>query len=305
MPRRRVWLGWLPLLLVVPLRAEPVVLADCETVTGWKANAPATVAAAADAAAGQGALQIGLPGTVVRELVPRATLAMAGWDRYQGISFQVKGDGSENYGCFAVSGGGSDGTYSYVTWFPLRDTTWHRVTVGWDDLVPEGQCDPIGSLGALPPSGITVIRCGCRWTIGHNNYPLPPVSFGLDQVQLEETVPASPAAPALAPFDQVIARLKAGQPVRIQCMGDSITAGTSLPDRENQRYAVLLGRLLREWLKNDQIVCESRAVGGARLNDARAWVPRDFAGPPPDLITVLYGYNDKSGAQTRDYYGRS
>ncbi|MCC7490739.1 MAG: hypothetical protein IT204_00240 [Fimbriimonadaceae bacterium] len=301
---RPVWLLAAALLLG-RLPAAPVVLADCESVTGWKANAPAAVAAATDAGAGQGAVQVTLPGTVVREIVARGTAAMADWDRYQGISLLVKGDGSANFGCFAVSGGGSDGTYSYVTWFPLRDTTWHRVAVRWADLIPEGQVDPIGTLGALPPSGITVLRCGSRWTIGHNNYPLPQVSFGLDQVQLEETLPEPAATPPLAPLSGVIAKLKAGQPLRIQCMGDSITAGTSLPDRENQRYAVLVGRLLRDWCKNEQIVCESRAVGGAKLSDARAWVPRDFVDAPPDLVTVLYGYNDKSNTQTRDYYRRS
>ncbi len=297
---------WLTILtLSSAALAEPVVLADCEHPEAWKAAAPATVAAAGEAAVGQGAVQIGLPGTATLTLAARATAAMAAWDRYQGLSFMVKGDGSPNFGCLAVSGGGSDGTYSYVTWFPLRDTAWHQVTVGWDELVPEGQVDPIGTVGALPPSGITVVRCGSRWNIGHNNYPLPQVSFALDQVQLEETVPAPAAPPALRPFAEVVAQLTAGQPLRIQCMGDSITAGTSLPDRDNQRYAVLVGKLLREWLKNDGIVCESRAVGGAKLTDARAWVPRDFDGPAPDLVTVLYGYNDKSNAHTRDYYRRS
>lgn len=285
--------------------AEPVVLTDCESVNGWQAAAPATVEAAADAAVGQGAVQLTLPGTVKLVLAGRAVPAMAGWDRYQGLSFLIKGDGSENYGCLAVSGGGSDGGFSYVTWFPLRDTTWHKVTVGWDELVPENQVDPIGTPGALPPSGITELRCGSRWRIGHNNNPLPKVSFGLDQVQLEESVPGPAKPPVLRPFAEVVAKLRAKQPVRIQCMGDSITAGTSLPDRDHQRYAVLTGQLLREWLQNDQLVCESRAVGGAKLTDARAWVPRDFDGPPPDLVTVLYGYNDKSNTQTRDYYQRS
>lgn len=285
--------------------AEPIVLADCDSPEAWKTNGPATVAAAADAAVGQGAVQVGLPGTATLTLAARATAAMADWDRYQGLSFMIRGDGSENFGCLAVAGGGSDGSYSYVTWFPLRDTAWHKVTVSWDDLVPENQVDPIGSPGSLPPSGITVLRCGSRWTIGHNNYPLPQVSFGLDQVQLEEVVPRPAPPPALRPMADVVAKLKAGQPLRIQCMGDSITAGTSLPDRENQRYAVLTGRLLREWLKIDGLECYSRAVGGAKLTDARAWVPRDFDGPAPDLVTVLYGYNDKSNTHTKAYYQRS
>jgi lysophospholipase L1-like esterase len=60
--------------------------------------------------------------------------------------------------------------------------------------------------------------------------------------------------------------------------------------------------MLRKRIGYDQVFAESRAVGGARLTDARAWVPRDFVGDPPDLVTVLYGYNDKSGAHTKAYF---
>ena len=52
----------------------------------------------------------------------------------------------------------------------------------------------------------------------------------------------------------------------------------------------------------DGITVESRAVGGAKLVDARVWVVRDFAGEPPDLTTICYGYNDKSAGQSKDYF---
>jgi len=39
--------------------------------------------------------------------------------------------------------------------------------------------------------------------------------------------------------------------------------------------------------------------------DIRAWVPRDFFGAAPDLLTLWIGYNDKSNAFTRDYFKRS
>lgn len=108
--------------------------------------------------------------------------------------------------------------------------------------------------------------------------------------------------PTTRPFSEIQAIVRAKKPVRIVCIGDPITAGTGLPDKEKQRYAVLLQEMLRQRLAYDQVFAESRAVGGARLTDARAWVPRDFVGSPPDLVTVLYGYNDKSGAHTKAYF---
>ncbi|MGE5531720.1 MAG: SGNH/GDSL hydrolase family protein, partial [Bacteroidota bacterium] len=94
---------------------------------------------------------------------------------------------------------------------------------------------------------------------------------------------------------EVVTLLRDRKPVRIICMGDSITAGTALKAPDAERYATVLQAKLREATGNQQITCESRAVGGARLSDARAWANRDFQGEPPDLVTLLYGYNDKSG----------
>jgi len=88
-------------------------------------------------------------------------------------------------------------------------------------------------------------------------------------------------------------------------MGDSITAGTGLSDRDRERYATLVEEELRRWLGYDAVHCTSKAVGGAKLTDARAWASRDFVGPTPDLVTVWYGYNDKSSAYTCDYFRRS
>lgn len=289
------------LLLAGAAWSGPVVLDECDDATLWQASKPpAAVAAAAGAAAEAKALQITLPGEVSRSLARTYVPGSAAWDGYQGLSFQVKGDGSDQFGCLAVTG-----TYSFVAYFPLQSTEWHQVTVSWADLIPESQVEPIGTPGSMPPSGITGLRFGSRWTIGHNNAPIPPHSFCVDRIQLEEVVPPPAAAPAARPMAEVLALLKSRHPVRIQCMGDSITAGTGLPNRDRQRYAVLMQDLLRRWLGYDDVICESRAVGGAKSTDARAWVPRDFAGPTPDLVTLWIGYNDKSNGFTRAYYKAS
>jgi lysophospholipase L1-like esterase len=283
------------------LAAAPIVLDDCENVGNWRVTRkPATVVAADSAAKGKGAIQVTMPGMVTRSLSRTYVPGSAVWDTYAGVSFWVKGDGSDQFGCLAVQG-----RYPFVTYFPLKNTEWHQLVVPWRDFVPESQAEPIGGFGAMPPSGINTLRLGTRWTIHHNNEKIPAHSYSIDQIELVEEAPAAKPVPQPRPFQEILDLLKAGKPVRIQCMGDSITAGTGLADRDAERYATQTQNLLRKWLKNDQITCYSRAVGGAKLTDARAWIPRDFVGPIPDLVTMWYGYNDKSGAYTREFFERS
>lgn len=296
--------SWMPLalaLLPALLHTTPIVLDDAESADGWSAaREPASVSLETAAAVGQGALRVTMPGTVSRRLTRTYVPGSEAWDGYAGIALWVKGDGSDQFGCLAV-----EGTYSFVATFPLANRDWQRLVIPWREFVAENQADPIGAFGGMPPSGIQGLRFGSRWTIGHNNAPIPPHSFAVDQIELVQDAPPAEPVPAARPFADVLAQLRARQPVRIQCMGDSITAGTGLADRDRERYATQTQDLLRRWLGYADIHCASRAVGGAKLNDARAWVPRDFVGPKPDLVTIWYGYNDKSNAFTREYFARS
>jgi len=286
--------------------AEPVVLEDFETLDGWKVTSKTASFEKADTAAvGEGAICVNLPGMVYKQLSKRPLPGSAAWDRYGGVSFWVKGDGSDLFGCLALCPNRPTGNYTYVCYFPLKDKSWHKLTLSWDDFVPEGQYDPIGTRGALPPSGIQTIRFGSRWTIYHNNAKIPRHQYCIDQIQIEEKVEKPGPVPATRPFAEALDLLKARKEIHIVCMGDSITAGTSLADKDRERYAVRLQEILRKRLGCDRIFCESRAVGGAKLTDARAWVPRDFVGDPPDLVTILYGYNDKSAAHTKEYFKKS
>lgn len=220
------------------------------------------------------------------------------WDEFNGVSFMLRGDGSEHWGRV----GFGDGSHMYEFYFPLADDEWHEVRVHFDELVGVGPMYPLGSVGALPPSGIRTIQLGDRWHLTWNNAPMPEHSFAIDDVRLIADAPEPAPAPAPRPLEEVLQKLRDREPVGIQCMGDSITAGTGLPDRDTQRYAVLLGQKLRERLGYDEIECYSRAVGGARSPHARHWAPRDFHGVKPDLVTMAIGYNDKSGAYHPEYY---
>lgn len=226
----------------------------------------------------------------------------ASWDGCNGVSLMVRGDGSDEWGCVQFGGSGSNGRYTYSLYVPLRDRSWHEVRAHFSELVSESPVHAIGTEGSLPPSGIARVTFGTRWHLYWNNSPMPSHAFSVDDIRLIADAPQPGPPPSARPLEEVIQRLRDREPVAIQCMGDSITAGTGLPDRDTQRYAVLLQQVLRDRLGYDDIVCYSRAVGGAKLSDARFWYRRDFDGVSPDLVTICYGYNDKSGAHPADFY---
>jgi lysophospholipase L1-like esterase len=163
----------------------------------------------------------------------------------------------------------------------------------------------MGSPGMAPPSGIATIVLGTRWYLLWNNEPMPEYTFSIDNIELITGAPDPQPVPAPRSADEVLRMMRDKQPVRIYCMGDSLTAGTGLADKYNEQYAAALQGLLRERLGYDEITVESRAVGGAKLVDARVWAVRDFAGDAPDLATICYGYNDKSAGQTKEFFKRS
>ncbi len=262
---------------------------------------PAAYEFVADGAGGS-AVQVNLPGQVVA--LADGTLLQSVEERNgcNGVAFRLRGDGSDNWGCVTFCGFGSDMRYSYSLYVPLRDTTWHEVRAPFEEMVSEASVYPIGAPGMLPPGGVGALILGTRWTLVWNNAPMPAHSYALDDVRVvDDATPLGPA-PAPRPLDEVLRRLRDRRPVTIQCMGDSITAGTGLADRDAQRYATVLEGLLRARLGYDGVTCYSRAVGGAKLNDARFWWRRDFEGVQPDLVTIAYGYNDTSNTVPVDYY---
>ncbi len=291
----RAAIALLLLLTCAAAWAQPFLLEDFSDPQAIEARAPRAYGDTSYAFA-DGAVSFTNPegkgGAANIPLDPAMLADNEAWDACNGVSFMVRGDGSENWSRVAFG----NRAHMYVVYFPLADTQWHEVRMHFDELVGASMIGPIGSFGALPPSGIRNIQLGDRWYLSWNNSPMPEHSFAIDDVRLIADAPEPLPAPKPRPLEDVLQLLRDRKPVSIQCMGDSVTAGTGLPDRDTQRYAVLLGQKLRERLGYDEIECYSRAVGGAKLIDARFWSPRDFNGVEPDLVTIAYGYNDKSGA---------
>ena len=268
----------------------------------WKANGDVTVKAA-DGVNGNAAVMFSrLPKGTAQLSLSFDDDVQDSFDQYQGVSFYVKGDGSD---CWETVSLVHNGSYTYNYFVPMKNTDWVKYTVAWRDFIPEGQCGLIGQPGGVPPCGITALRIGCRWRIWYDNATIPEHSIAISDIKLEPVVARPTTQYRPAAFDGVLAKLKNGEPLIIQFQGDSITAGTSLRDKVTERYSIKTEELLRKWLKNDKIKCVNRAVGGARTNDERAWLPRDFSGAVPDLVTLWIGYNDKSGCNTVAYYKQS
>jgi len=252
-------------------------------------------------AAADGALTVTLPprGKVNVSVDPALLADNGAWDACNAVRFRVKGDGSDNYGCIAF---GPSWSYYYEVWFPLKDTSWHEVTCPLRELVSMSAVKAMGTPGTPPPSGLANIILGTRWYLVWNNERMPEYSFSIDDIELTTDASIIEPVPEPQALDLVLRHMKRKDPVRVYCMGDSITAGTGLASKYEEQYAAVLQGLLRERLGYDAITVESRAVGGAKLNDARAWAVRDFAGDPPDLVTICYGYNDKSAGQSKDFF---
>ena len=109
--------------LCMSAAADPIVLEDFESLDGWSVmRKPATLGPAGTAAVGKGAIKVTMPGIVFRQFSKGPRRDAAAWDAYQGISFWVKGDGSDLFGCLSVAYDRHQwSNYSFVYFFSLKE----------------------------------------------------------------------------------------------------------------------------------------------------------------------------------------
>ena len=281
------------------LALEPIVLDDFSTTKFWKASNKVQVTPT-DGPNGLKAITVSnLPSGTATHSLSLTAEERDVWDQYQGISFYAKGDGSDCWSPIVIS---YSGNYSYCYFIPMKNTEWVKYTVPWKDFIPEAFAGLIGTANGMPPCGISSIRIGSRWSIWYNNDKIPTHSVSIANIVLEPKVDFDKTMYKPAPFSKVLEKLRKREKVLIQFQGDSITCGVSLQNKVKERYSIKTEELLRKWLKTDNITTVNRAVGGAKTNDLRAWLNRDFSGETPDLVTIWIGYNDVSGASAVSYY---
>ena len=100
---------------------------------------------------------------------------------------------------------------------------------------------------------------------------------------------------------------------RVICAGDSVTFGYRVPltsplvrtevGLPQAAYPVLLERMLRRRFPEREIDVVPLAAPGYSSLQGRLWLEREIASLDPDLVTILYGFNDASpGRPDRDTY---
>lgn len=226
------------------------------------------------------------------------------WDRAAGFSFWVRGDGTDGFGGLQLIYD-EDYAVRYDLAFPVKGTGWTKVTVAWSDLIPVlpgPKARPLGAPGGNAPSKLTGLWFGKWWYWGNP----PALSFVVDEIRLEPTIDRRdpeyrPDGPPLA---RVLARLRAGEPVTVVTMGDSLTDKRHWANREVAWVDLLRERLKRRFGSDVTIV--NPAIGGTQLRQNLVLMPLWLeTTPEPDLVTVFFGGNDWDAGMRGEQFERA
>jgi lysophospholipase L1-like esterase len=215
--------------------------------------------------------------------------ADATWNQAAGFSFYVKGDGSPNLGGLQFIWN-EDYALRYDYAFPIDSTEWRKITVAWRDLIPVRAVDaakPIDPAHGNLPSKLGPIWFG-KWWYWHD---YPASSYSIDELRLEPSIELDHTdyTPPAAPLARTLAKLKAGQPVTICTMGDSLTDLRHWANRTANWPGMLQARLKEKFGVAATMI--NPAIGGTQLPQGLVLLPR-WSAREPDLVTILYGYND-------------
>ena len=236
-------------------------------------------------------------GSVLKDY-PIVANQRADWDKYQGISFWVKGDGSDGWA--QITFGYRFSNWSYTFGFPVDNKEWKQYTVNFADFAfgsGYGNCTQLfNSPGVrLPMGGVNVMTIGNDRGLDYNNTrPRRQFTYCIADVELVEKAPPlfEIGKYKPLPLSAFAEKLKNGKEIVISAFGDSITVGNGLTDAGKERYIERLESKLREHFKRENINATSYAVGGTCIPHTIMWIDRDIK-QPPDLITILFGYNHK------------
>ena len=134
----------------------------------------------------------------------------------------------------------------------------------------------------------------------------PAITFDVDEIRLEPKIdrPAKYALPPGAPLARTLARLKAGKPITVVTMGDSLTDKRHWANRE-----VCWIDLLRDAVKDrfhSKVTLINPAIGGTQLRQNVILAPRWLArAPDPDLVTIFFGGNDWDAGMRGEEFRRT
>jgi lysophospholipase L1-like esterase len=223
------------------------------------------------------------------------------WDEAAGFSFWVKGDGSQACGGLQFI---YDNDYAlrYDYLFPINSTDWTKITVAWRDLIPvlpRPNAKLLDPKGENKPSKLSSLWIGKWWYWGE----YPACSFAIDEIRLEPQIERDSQnyQPQGDPLARVKGKLKAGRPITIVTMGDSLTDYRHWANRE-VAWPKFLSKQLKDKYGSD-VTIVNPAIGGTQLRQNLVLIPRwlDKA-PEPDLVTICFGGNDWEAGMRGDLF---
>jgi lysophospholipase L1-like esterase len=212
------------------------------------------------------------------------------WDRAAGLSFWVRGEEDSFGGIELIFD--NDFAVRYDLCFPIKAKKWTKVTAAWGDFVPVlpgPKSKRLGLPGGNAPSKVSAVWVGKWWY--WRDYPAQ--SFAIDDLRLEEKIErdAKEYRPEGAPLARVLKKLKAGQPVTITTVGDSLTDTRHWANREVSWPALLRKQLEAKYKSKVTII--NPAIGGTQLRQNVILMPRWLAAAhEPDLVLYCFGGND-------------
>ena len=287
--------------------ADPLLIDDMEAVRHKpamvtlkdKSKAPAGTAEVVEGRVGK-AVKFTFTAGVSGAFMAGPARATAEWDKAAGFSFWVKGDGSATWGGIELIDK-SDFKLRYGYCFPIDSTEWRKITVAWGDLIPElnGPVVDAKAAGAYRPSGFG------SWWFGKFYYwrEYPNQSFAIDEIRLEATIdrPATPETPA--GLSRVREKIRAGKPVTIVTMGDSLSDARHWANRKVV-WSGLLAQAIEQKYKS-KVTVVNPAIGGTALSQNVVLIPRWVKdAPSPDLVTIFFGGNDWDNGVRGERFGQ-
>lgn len=223
----------------------------------------------------------------------------AEWDKAAGFSFWLKGDGSKHFGALQFVWN-EDYAARYDVAFPLDSTEWRKITIAWRDLVPVlPGAKFLDAKSGPAPSKLGSFWFGKWWYWRDDRAH----SYVVDEIRLEPSIALDSNAytPAGPPLERVLAKVKAGKPVTIVTMGDSLTDYNHWANRQ-VNWPTLLTKMLKEKHKVEARIVNP-AIGGTQLRQGLIHIPLWVAeAPEPDLVTVCYGGNDWDGGMRGEMF---
>lgn len=225
-----------------------------------------------------------------------ATRGTPEWDKADGFSFWVKGDGSDHLGGIELVWN-DDYALRYAFAFPINHTDWRKVVARWRDLVPETANPaalPIDRKRGNAPSKLGAIWFGKWWY--WRDYAAH--SYTIDEIRLETSLPDDDRdlRPTGKPLARVQRKISRKEPIKIVLMGDSLTDVHHWANREQNWPAMLAGKLTAVGVKPTLV---NTAIGGTELRQNIVLIPRwSEQHEDADLVIVCFGGNDWSSGMS-------